>query len=78
MVTDWLLVTEGAVKITVDPIVLSSEPPVADQVIVPPATSVDPDFTFAVNAMLLPDSATPSDGDMSRVVPLGSQEGDVT
>jgi hypothetical protein len=76
-VTDSLLVTVGEVKITDVPFVLSSEPPVTVQVIVPPPTCVAPAFTVAVNANLTPDTAGVSDGVMVRVVLWGSQEGEV-
>jgi hypothetical protein len=52
-----LLVTAGAVNNTVVPIVLLSDPLSVDQVIVPPATSLFPDITTAVNTKVEPDSA---------------------
>lgn len=54
MVTDVLLVTAGAMNTTVGPVVLSKVPPVTVHVIVPPATAMDPYFTLAVNAIMLP------------------------
>jgi hypothetical protein len=74
-VTDSLLVTAGAVNVTFDPVVLSSDPPTIDHVIVPPKTSVLPDFTTAENVNVDPDSAVGADGEIPSVVARGSLEG---
>ena len=77
IVTPASTVTAGGVKTTVEPVVLSSDPLVTDQVIVPPETSADPYFTAATKTISLPEVAEVLDGETTTVVLLGYQEGAV-